>query len=59
MKFDNYDQIGFFTVLLLFSFAFSLVTFKFLENKHINNLISVCVVETKNHLACKDLYNRK
>lgn len=59
MNLSPLDKAGLIIIILIFWFASVVVTFIFLENKQTNELISKCISETKDHLACKNLYDRR
>lgn len=61
MKFDfksSYEYVAFSVIALIFLFASLIVILSFFQNRQVNTLIDNCIVETNNHLACKDLYKR-
>lgn len=61
MKFDfksSYEYVVFSVIALIFLFASLIVILSFFQNRQVNTLIDNCIVETGNHLACKDLYKR-
>lgn len=59
MNLSSIDKTMLLIIVLVFWFSSVMATYSFIERKQTNQLISKCISETKDFVACKSLYARR